>query len=389
MFEDRYRYVLCKTSGEPLQVISELVTARSLRPRLNLPMGVSGQVPSGDRRIAGKAYDGLPYLSASNRVLKIFRQEGSLWRPRFCGTVWQVNDNGAEHGATTTFSAFCPYARLEIRLCLNAASSPLLVIFGSDPSQVAIPADAAITDGAQILKTLVDRTNSVRGPTGLSTSAGLGAVFEDVPDRKARWEWKTVLSAARDLTHAFNGFDVRLEYVDRTDGVLAVLSCLGKRGVQLDHVQIGWGAPPNNARDMTRLEDGAKLVNFLWGLGGSNNGGAPAVSLAQSAPSQLRYGVYEAASQYSDITFPTFVADLTQEELNFRQLPRELIETVPLAGEPFPMLWDDFDLGDSVWVAAGEGFRGGFEGVQRVYGADVEVQDGVERISKLYTAQEA
>src|SRR5262245_21642180 len=186
---------------------------RTVGYRLNQPSSASSEVPSEDGRVAGLHADGFPRLSKLRRVLKAYRREPQSdgverWVIRFVGHVWQISDQGDPNTQRTTVQCFSPLKlALEKRLVRGA--------FGSEPTYSTTFTN---TDSAQIVKTLLDRTNSA-APTGITTAG----VFELMPARSAAWENAKMQTAFQDMIQSTPDFDIVETFLDQTDGIFAKL----------------------------------------------------------------------------------------------------------------------------------------------------------------------
>ena len=362
-------------AGVALSEITAIGTERALSFRLNRPASLSFRVASKDSRIAARHTDGKPLL-AKWRTVKAYRRERQsdgtfLNILRFVGTIWQVGDVGDENTAFTRVTAFDPLQRLRKRLCRDASLGTANVVFDS-------------VEAAQIAKTLVERANSV-GATGLTTSGG---TFEKTPERTVEYRYKRMADAFLELANAANGFDLRLDYLDATDGVHARISCLSRRGTFRQHAVFGWGVAPFNVSDIQNSEDGETAANEVTGLGATLSGADQLSSTIQNASSVGRIGLLEEVDSFSGISSPSFLAALVGEDLSFRGEGRQEVSIVPKAGLA-PQPWTHFDIGDTFPIYAGPDLRAGFSGIQRCYGFDLGVDDeGVERVSRIIASPE-
>lgn len=350
-----WRLVLCDSLGRPISELTRLGRGRHLSVRLNRPWQLTFQVPSDDDRVAGIHVDGLPRLEVLARTVKAYRQhplpDGSQeWRLRFTGWVWQLEDSGDADAATTQVVCVDSFQTLSRR-------------------HTAADVTFADENGARIALQLIDQANAV-APTGITTS---GSVVETSPNRTVSYQYHEIGGALAELASAFNGFDLYFQPVDRADGVLARFHAFARLGRNQPGVVFGWGVGPNNVREISRLRDGQATTNDLLALG--------AEGITHRPERIPPIGPYlEAVSSYSDVTNPEYLEALAQEELRFRARPREIVRIVPQAGRA-PQPWTHVMLGDTVEVYAGARLRGGFAGVMRVYGWNVELSDdGVEQV---------
>jgi hypothetical protein len=214
-----------------------------------------------------------------------------------------------------------------------------------------------------------------------------GNVFEDDDSpRSVQYEGRFIDSAIIELAASSGGFDFNVVPLDRTDGILARLDIVGMRGVERPNVRFGYGVPPFNVKHIERHKNMEGVVNDLWGQA------APAFGLEQAqyrrvadAVSKARFGTMEGFEVFPDITDLGLLDALLGEEIAFRDRAREIVQWSVMQGEP-PYYWDDFEVGDIVTIAATPKLRGGLVGQQRVYQADVVVDnEGGEFLNSVTT----
>jgi hypothetical protein len=381
-------FALCDLNGNAISSLTPIAKDIKIRVRRNRPSSISARVPSNADAVARLWDDGFPCLSKMRRTLKGYRNENGRSMIRLNQIVWQTQDEGDEDNAWTSFTAFSPMQRLNRRLVYSADGHSELVMFG-DPKGPN-PTDRSMHDAIAIAKALVDRSRQFKGEHGISTAPELGARFDVSATNRdgLRYERKKIAEALVELTGAFNGFDLDFRPVDRTDGILEVMSAYLELGEFRPDAKLVYAAAGSNCRRITRVEDGDQLVNDLTGVGASQNAGAAPVVSGVAAGSQAFYGVYEDVDSFPDIYVPQLVGDLVSDELAFRANGKETVGWIPM---PTPdgsglLPWDDFYLGDTVPVVAGPRLRGGFQGVQRIDGWDLSVDvEGRELVDVIYT----
>lgn len=391
-----WRFVLCDQVGNPIEHITTVARDKQLQYRLNRPQRCSFTVDASDNRIAGLHTDGYPKLDAGRRTVKCYRQEWDAtngrmaYNLRLFGVVWQLQDVGDEQRSSTAVQIVDPLVRLGRRF--TAARVPF-----------------TDTDGLLIARSLIDTTNAM-APTGILTTGGR---VEATPHRDITFQRKDVFGAIYDLAAAFNGFDFDLVPLDRTDGTLARFDGYAKRGQLRQDAVFGWGTAPHNVKRVERLVDMEQYANSVLGIGSLGSGadallsptntpaGSPTTSPGlQSADGVSKFGLYEYVDTIGDITSQAFLDALVQDELTLRTIRRELVQFVPQplagpltstgAGPSGP--WDPFTgwtLGDTVPLVVGSKLRGGFTGIQRIYGFDLVLDnDGREIVNGIYAQQQ-
>lgn len=366
-----WRTVICDLSGTKIVALDGTAHDRAWQFRLNRPSMFTFRVQSDDANVAGSFSDGHPFIEAGRRMVKCYRKELQSdatykYVLRFVGLVWQVQDVGDDQNAWTTVTCYDPLVRLSKRFTLNYVSF-------------------AAVDGATIAKTLLDTTNAIAA-TGIQSGSTATTVV-----RTVNYAYRAVFDAIQELASAFVGFDLDLTYLDRTDGIMANLDFVAKKGSVRAGAVFGWGVPPNNVTRVERMQNMDTLANALTTIGATGTGGGQIVSVGTDSASISAFGRYEAVDTFSDITDSGLLAALTADELNFRTMTRELVQFVPAPGMPagLPQPFIDWGLGDYIALVVGPRLRASFAGVQRVYGFDIAVSDdGKEVVNGIYTAQQ-
>lgn len=362
-----WRVLLCDLNGSALANITRIARGKQFSFSMNRPATFQFEVPSDNAKIATLHTDGDPLLSAKNRVIKAYRKEGQLYVLRFAGVVETPEDTGDQTAMKTGMVAFDPMHLLSSRLCRDSVGNVSHVAFEN-------------ISGTEIARSLVSRTNNVDA-TGIQTTGG---TFESTDARTISIDYRMIADVLIDLAESQNGFDMAFDPVDRTDGILVRMSCYANMGRDLPDVVFSYKMPPATALGMNRVQDGTQLANYIYGVGGTNQGGDNVTATANDSASITKYHRHEAVSTYSDVTDGSLLLSLIAEELKYRKQPKQIITaTPPRAAEP----WTHFWLGDTIRVQAPSEFRGGFSGVQRVYGITLDVNDeGGEYVSSVQVA---
>lgn len=375
-----WRFILGDLLGVPLASYSTIARDVGGVDRILRPSSLRMRVPSDHPDVSRTHTDGDPILRRMSRTIRAYEPVGRdafgrhRWAIRFAGIVYQVQDVGDGDTAWSTFTAFGPMQRLSARFT------------GVDEAE-------RVDDGGQILVDLVDETNLL-DYTGIATS-GYDNVLEATPERTAEYNRKRIGDAAIELAGAFNGFDPMLRPIHQPageeDGTLAALDIYARAGAERPDSLFAWGMSPNNVRRIEHTEDGTSLANAFAGFGWTPTSGDDPISTFATNPTSIaKYGRYESVEQFGDITNEDFLDDLLAEEAALRADGRELVTIAPVGGDDVrrvPRPWRDFEPGDTVPVWAGEALRGGFRGLQRVYGFGWSVaDDGTTRLDQLLTS---
>lgn len=103
-------------------------------------------------------------------------------------------------------------------------------------------------------------------------------------------------------------------------------------------------------------------INRVLALG-AGDGDAQLRAVAEDLESQAIYGVWSATVSFSDVTIAATLEQHAREALRpaprttytIRPTPRSVVEDDE--GDSVPMLWDDFDVGDTIAIRARDDFR--------------------------------
>lgn len=371
----QWRFVLCERSGVEIANLTAVASDKAFTYRMLLATKLAFSLPA-DSDVSRVHTDGYPILDSGRRIIKAYRQpdSGGAYALKFAGPVWTCLDVGDENTAKTMVECYDPLIQLNRRFALDATANGY-----SLRTRIV---EFTNTDGIQIAKTLVDRTNAL-APSMVTTT---GATVETSPVRTVKYERRTVYSAIYELASAFNGFDYRLTPLDSETGIHGRLDFLARLGTNRPEAAFGWDMPPHNVKRVERKMDMERVANTILALGATNTGGGGIERLNEDAISTTQFGRYEDIEVFSDITIQSFLDALATDAINFRARRRELVQFVPQPGtKPEPFV--DFDIGDTVPVYIGERLRGGALGLQRVYGFDLVIDsEGRELVNGVYVA---
>lgn len=370
-----WAFFLCDRMGVRLQDISELATAKKMSFRLSKPAQCTFRVPSNHAKIAALHTDGRPML-APMRVLKAYRTFNGVTSLRYVGFVWLLHDEGDELAPVTTVTCHDPAQKLG-RVFLRAP----------DPFPYRRALSFTNTNAGTIVNRLVERANGANAAiTGLSSTS---EVDPTIPTLSIALEFRTVGDVLNELAGTVP-FDWRVLPLDGTDGVHgrldmdALMKPGGPGNPSRPQTILGWGTGPANVAKATRVQDVSALANSLRVYGGS---GVRKEKVETDASSQTTHGVFEDLALYDSITLNAYLEQIASLQLALRKQPRELVALTPTQGAVHP--WADFDLGDTFSLHVSASMRGGFSGIARIYGWDLDVDDtGNEQLSTLVVSPE-
>lgn len=363
-----WAFVVCDNNGVAIADVSAVAWRKTLTYRLDRSWFASFRIP-GDEPLRKILHtDGFPYVKAGRRVLKSYRLESGRWVLRFAGRILQVEDEGDENETWTSVTAYDPWTMLYRRVIRNAA--------GSRNTDVVFAAQA----GNVLAKALVDRTITYAGACGITTSAA-GCVFETTTAQELQLSEGSSVAAALEELCDTGLMDIYLRPVDRQDGILAEMNVYERFGG--DRLEASFSYPGTIAK-WKRLEDATELANDLDVMYGPR----PAKrrswtkSTHSDATSITAFGRWEDVMVYEDATQGQ-ASSLGTLALALRKNPRETLAFTPFP-ERAPLPFLEFDLGDTVPVFADDSTGEEIDGVQRVYGFTIQVDDdGFEVVSEI------
>lgn len=373
-----WRVLLCDRMGVPISNVSAIATGKKIVETLNAPTSFAFNVPSDDPRVATLYTDGAPYLDYLRRTVKAYRREpqpdGSWrWVIRFAGHVWPVQDNGTDTQLQTSVTCYDPLQMMAYKLCRNAAGSFANVVFTS-------------VELAQILKQLVDNTNSNAGPSGLTTGTSDGdftGLFPILGVQSVQWQYNLISSALQEI---LPGLDLSVTPLDRTDGYLGGLSTYKLRGVLQSNAIFAWKTTPNNLASATRFLDPSNAANVLIGIGQTASNSDQMIAVAADARNSTVFGQLEAVASYSSITDQAHLNNQVAADLYSREPLGEAVAVGQTLADRGPRPWLDFNTGDWVIVNIDPSLRGGvLQEQQRAYGFSLDISDDGEETVQLVT----
>lgn len=371
-----WRIILCDANGAAIEDMSPFTFDRKVSYRLNRPAVMTFRVPSDARLINDLAPDGITNLHTIRRVIKGYRSEvnvagGESYVLRFIGLIWQIEDSGDLDSAWTNVVVMGAFQVLTKRLCVNSAGSESAASFTN-------------MDGGLIVTTMLTKLNQL-SYTGIDVGTR-----DATAARTADFSYLDVASAIAQLTGAFQGFDIELVPLDRKDGHLQTLNIKARKGAYRPQAIFAWGLPPHNVNSVNRLNDAEQYANSVLLLGAPPpvDGALPISASATDAdPTETR--VFRVMESYPDITNTSYLTALAQEEVAFRRIAREMVGFTPQPGRA-PEPFTEYDTGDTVPIYVGTRLRGGFQGIVRVYGFDIELSnEGEERVTALLLSPES
>lgn len=137
----------------------------------------------------------------------------------------------------------------------------------------------------------------------------------------------------------------------------------------------------SNLSSISRSIDGSTLTNKIWVLGKGLTGTATDFSSVDN------YGLYEENTSLSEISDSTIIGAFCNAEIAIKKTPREIVNFTPFPWTEtnnVPRIFEDYTIGDVVYVTAKYGTVQIERKACRVFGATINItNEGNEKISQI------
>lgn len=200
--------------------------------------------------------------------------------------------------------------------------------------------------GGSIVQALIATVNAQTDTSGAVRPTHLA--FENFNDTQTRTRsykrGQNYGQAIQELSDIENGLDI---YVDPTSRLITTKSPTSFR--DRTDVDFGYGVEPFNLANAPQNDDGTNTANRITVVGA--NGVAIVADDAVAMDAQA--GMREQWSSISDVADPIIVGAYANAELVYQRWGQITYALQPPAYGDIPRLWDDFDLGDQVYLSIG------------------------------------
>ena len=381
-----WRTVITDLDSGVITFLDRLASDRTVEFTLNAPAIVTGKLPS-DNPEVNIAFDAddEPFVSYSNRLLYMFRREGTptCWVCRFGGVVMQLQDQGASDNASTTYTAFDPWQVLYHRPVITADGNSLLGPNGI--TYKGTTADVIVDD----LMTNMWAYETAAGSAHPDAFIDFGqtAFYTGTMETAHDVQWmnfdqSTSVGDALSKLCESGMCDIILEpvYDINRPGIVAQMSVyMPPAGSHRNSMIMAWDKPSRSLTGIDALYDGASIVNRTKY---SQNQGPP-VDLLDNLPSVAKYGSYWEQTMFTGDKSLLNVLFVMQSELILRGSGKTTYKVNPVPGRsPIPFV--EYGLGDQLPVYASSKMRqeigptlttGQWAQMSRVYGITVTLSD--------------
>lgn len=367
-----------------------LLSSRAISKTLGQPTTIEAQVVSDDPRVNTIFSDGFPLVAQSNRLVFAFRREGGTppWVCRAAGILMSPEDQGTTDIATSHFTAYDPRQLLAGRPCTNAD--------GTLPGSLGL--NFLGVTGDTIVTTLLERTILNEGGCFIDAGVDHGGTLywtgtiETTDPIDFTVQQGTMVGEAWSTLEQTGNLDIVLTPIYdpvRRPGYTHELSIYRMAGSEKPGAVFGWDRLNRAVAQIDRMHDGTpgaffNKVQYYAGQGGSP---VPITGPLVNAESVAAFGSYWAQQFFPALTSvdPTGAAVLAlaaQALVLAKQGKRTL--TITPTPERAPVALLDYDVGDRIPVYASDRLRVTADGLQRVQGIPIQINDdGIEQIGGL------
>lgn len=341
-----WKFILASSAA--LTPVSELSQARerTLDVGLNMPGSASCWLPLDHE----SSSDVQPYTTC----IMAYRDSTCAWS----GPVWTLEEDAI--GNKLNVTALGWFELLNHRFVRGSAS----------PYNIEKRVFTA-TDAGTIAREIVrDVDNAV------DVLIDYNGTYQTTQNRTITYEQYTVAGQAiSDLSALEAGFDWDIDPVTRKFNVYST------RMTDRPEVQFGYRAAVNNVSALTRRVDCSELATYVvvQGKGASASAGG----------THGTYGRFEETVSLADVADAGVLAAYAGVEVTLRETPRVTFDFVPRpAGSPGAMSpFQDYFVGDKVYLSAKQGRLDVSKQAQRVFGITLSIdENGGERVTGLRTS---
>lgn len=275
---------------------------------------------------------------------------------QFYGPVWVdqvIGQNGIDQ---LMIGAFEPTIILNKRYALN---------------------NYAASDLGAIIKSEIDRTNTTDGETGIRTNSGNISASSSI-DLINGGNTPTIQSLIEQFANQLDGCEIWTVPIELSSGKICDLYASSSRGSSSD-VVFGYGDTSYaNCSAMGRTRDKSKMVNVV-------NGYTDTLTSQKSDATSV--AEFRALVEYMSFTGETTQSALdarAQGRLDNLSTPSAVAEysCSPVGGDAAPQFFDDFGIGDDVYLHFVKGIEWGIS--QRVFSTKIGIsQGGVENVTAI------
>jgi hypothetical protein len=241
-------------------------------------------------------------------------------------------------------------------------------------------------DAGQIVKTVLDEIN-LHSPSGITLPPG--NIQASANRTRTYQKYANVGQAIQELVNIENGFDIGVNPITKELSIYYKSGPPTGYGNNRTNVVFGAGVGGmNNLASASRTIDGSRVANYVVATGQYGS------AVDSDTGSIASYGAFEEVVNLADVPNVEVLAAYAGVEVAGRSLPREILTIVPRPRlDPYdtsvPTLYDDYWIGDIVYVNIAHGRLQVVEQALRIFSLTVTIDDsGTERIDNIQTSLE-
>jgi hypothetical protein len=235
--------------------------------------------------------------------------------------------------------------------------------------------------GGSIVEALIASVNAQKDTSLITRPTHLGfSSYQDTQVRTRSYKRsQNYGQAIQELSDIENGLDI---YVDPRTRLITTKSPTSFSD-RTDTV-FGYGVEPFNLSNAPQSDDGTNTANRITAVGANG----VAIPADDAAAIDAQAGMREAWLSLSDVGDPIIIGAYANAELVYQRWGQITYTLQPLAYGDIPRLWDDFELGDQVYLSIGNAGALSVDGQGvRVFTATLDVDaQGNETISQIGTS---
>jgi hypothetical protein len=228
----------------------------------------------------------------------------------------------------------------------------------------------ASTDAGAIATALLANANATSA-TGIT----IGSVESTQLRTRTYKRYQNVGQEIRALAEIEAGYDL---YVDPSTRQLNIYAA--RKTIQTNTV-FQYGA---SVQSVSRQIMGETVANKIFAMGTST------VGSATDSASVTQYGLLEAQESLTEVNSTTIVAAFANAEVAIRSQPRQIINLTPFpwtTTNNVPRLFEDYDVGDVVYLDVEYGTMSLQRQAIRVFGVEISInENGNELITSIETS---
>lgn len=198
-------------------------------------------------------------------------------------------------------------------------------------------------DAGEIAFQILNSSNIEAETQGGRVFITSGTAIPTINRTRAYKAYESVLSIIDGLSTIENGYDFIVDPITRELNIYA----------QFSNETTAYFEYGVNVQNVSRSSDASKIVNHFVAFGANNQS-----AIARDDESALRYGDMEETQSLSDVVDPLILAAFANAEIAIRSQPLKIYTFTPLKideNSNVPRLFDDFTIGDIVYLTINKG----------------------------------